>query len=446
MNIAVIGGGLAGCEAAWQLASRGIEVRLVEMKPMKYSPAHVSANLGELVCSNSLRSHSLQAAPGILKEEMRLLNSLIIEAALATRVPAGTALAVDRSKFSSFITEKIKTHPLVTVERREVHSLPPEREGPVIVATGPLTSETLASAIADRLGGGGLAFYDAIAPIIYADSLDRRKLFRASRYDSQEGDYLNAPMDEATYRSLVAEILNAEKVSLHAFEDYSYFEGCLPIEELARRGPDTLAYGPMKPVGLIDPSTGTTPFAVVQLRMENKEETLYNMVGFQTKMSYSEQERVFRMIPGLEKAEFARLGSIHRNTYLDAPRYLDDFCRSTAQPHILFAGQITGVEGYIESTASGLAVALMAGLLCRGQVPPLPPTTTAVGGLLRHTRTIPRRRYEPMNVNFGLMDAPPKHVPKREKRTFLATRALTDIQSWKDAIESLYESVDPRCY
>ncbi len=442
MQITIIGGGLAGCEAAWQLASRDIKVLLIEMKPLKYSPAHVSVNLGELVCSNSLRSYSLQAAAGILKEEMRMLNSLIIEAALSTRVPAGRALAVDRNEFSVLITEKLQSHPNVTIERREAHSLPPEKDGPAIIATGPLTSEKLARAIEHHLGGEGLTFYDAIAPIIYAESLDRSKLFRASRYDTQEGDYLNAPMDEATYRSFVAAILDAKKVSPHPFEDSKYFEGCLPIEELARRGPDTLAYGPMKPVGLIDPSTGRAPFAVVQLRTENKEETLYNMVGFQTKMSYSEQERIFRMIPGLEKAEFARFGSIHRNTYVDAPRYLDQFCRSKTMPHIFFAGQISGVEGYIESTASGLAIALMAGLLCRGQIPMLPPTTTAIGGLLRHTRTVPRHRYEPMNVNFGLMDDCPRHIPKREKKTYLSSRALEDIQSWKKDIDCMYESIN----
>jgi methylenetetrahydrofolate--tRNA-(uracil-5-)-methyltransferase len=441
MNITVIGGGLAGCEAAWQLASRGIRVRLIEMKPAKYSPAHVSEHLGELVCSNSLRSNSLEAAAGILKEEMRLLNSLIIQAALATKVPAGRALAVDREKFSAFITEKITTHPHVVVEHREVSSLPEEKEGPVIIATGPLTSEPLAEAIADRLGGRGLSFYDAIAPIVYADSLDFSKLFRASRYDAEKGDYLNAPMDERLYRDFVAAILQAQKVALHPFEDPTYFEGCLPIEELARRGPDTLAYGPMKPVGLVDPSTGKTPFAVVQLRMENAEETLYNIVGFQTKMTHSEQQRVFRMIPGLEKAEFARFGSIHRNTYLDAPRYLDEYSRCATAPHIFFAGQITGVEGYIESTASGLAVALMAGLLCLGHVPPLPPTTTAIGGLLRHTRSASRSRYEPMNVNFGLMDPPTQRIPKREKKKFLAQRALRDISAWKAEIDSLYESV-----
>ncbi len=438
MMVTVVGGGLAGCEAAWQLASRGLHVRLIEMKPTKYSPAHVSENLGELVCSNSLRSDSLESAVGILKEEMRLLNSLIIQAALETRVPAGRALAVDREKFARFITERIEIHPNVAIEHREVCALPPETDGPAIIATGPLTSENLAKAITEQLGGHGLAFYDAIAPIIYADTLDRSKLFRASRYDTQEGDYLNAPMDETLYRKFVAAILQAQKVALHPFEDPTYFEGCLPIEELARRGPDTLAYGPMKPVGLIDPATGKAPFAVVQLRMENREETLYNMVGFQTKMTQPDQKRVFRMIPGLENAEFARFGSIHRNTYINAPRYLDGFSRSQSLPHIFFAGQITGVEGYVESAASGLAVGLMAGLLSRGIVPPLPPTTTAMGGLLGHTRNTPSTRYEPMNVNFGLMNAPPKHVRKKDKKRFLAQRALHAIQEWKAAIDDLY--------
>lgn len=439
MQITIIGGGLAGSEAAWQLARMGIAVRLVEMKPKRYSPAHSMSDLGELVCSNSLRSSARESAAGLLKEELRILNSLIMEAADATSVPAGKALAVDRTLFSQFITERITSSLLITLEREELKNVPPEAEGTVIVATGPLTSDELAADIMRVLGSEGMYFYDAIAPIVISDSLDMTRLFQASRYDDQEGDYLNAPMDEPTYRSFVAEIMSARKVDPYPFENIPHFEGCLPVEELAARGPDTLAFGPMKPVGLIDPSTGGRPFAVVQLRAENRQKTLYNMVGFQTKMTYSEQERVFRIIPGMENAVFARLGSIHRNTYLDAPRLLDRYSRSVSHPHIFFAGQITGVEGYIESTASGLAVGLLAGLLTRGETAELPPTTTAIGALLRHTRAEGSRRYEPMNVNFGLIDAPPPGTSKKRKKEFIAFRALEAVQDWKQSLNTLWD-------
>ncbi|MEJ2718381.1 MAG: methylenetetrahydrofolate--tRNA-(uracil(54)-C(5))-methyltransferase (FADH(2)-oxidizing) TrmFO, partial [Deltaproteobacteria bacterium] len=365
MHITIVGGGLAGSEAAWQLAKREVPVRLLEMKPRKYSAAHQSPDFAELVCSNSLRSVSLNSAVGLLKAELRIMGSLIMEAADACAVPAGKALAVDRDLFAGFITERISGHPLITVQRGEVLTIPSSREGLVILATGPLTSDRLAREIVATLGSEGLSFYDAIAPIVTAESLDMARVFRASRYASDEGDYLNAPMDESAYRAFVREICDAEKVDPHPFEKIPHFEGCLPVEELARRGPDTLAFGPMKPVGLIDPATGKRPFAVVQLRAENTEESLYNLVGFQTKMTHPEQERVFRMIPGLENAVFARLGSIHRNTYLDAPRLLDRFSRVRGKPHLFFAGQITGVEGYIESTGSGLVVGMMAGLLAR---------------------------------------------------------------------------------
>lgn len=411
------------------------------MKPKKFSPAHVSEGLAELVCSNSLRSDFIESAAGILKEELRRLDSLIIEAATATRVPAGRALAVDRNKFRDFVTDRISSSSNIVVERREVCTLPTERDGIAIVATGPLTSEALANDISEQLGCDRLSFYDAIAPIVYAESLDHGRLFRASRYAAQDGDYLNAPMDEALYRKFVQAILDAEKVAPRSFESIQHFEGCLPIEELARRGPDTLAFGPMKPVGLIDPATGKQPFAVVQLRMEDKGESLYNLVGFQTKMTYTEQIRVFRMIPGLEKAEFARLGSIHRNTYINAPSTLDEFCRSLSFPHIFFAGQITGVEGYIESTACGLMVGLFAGLLSKGIQPPLPPTTTAVGGLLKHTRISPKGRYDPMNINLGLIDPPRMRIAKKKRRAFIAEQALKDVGIWKDAIDTLYANV-----
>jgi methylenetetrahydrofolate--tRNA-(uracil-5-)-methyltransferase len=444
MQITILGGGLAGCEAAWQLAKRGVAVRLFEMKPTRYSPAHNSPDLGELVCSNSLRSASIESAAGLLKEELRALGSLIMEAADATAVPAGKALAVQRDLFSRFITERILENPLVTLERAEVARIPSQEDGIVIVATGPLTSDTLASDIGRILGSDGLSFYDAIAPIVTADSLDMGRLFRASRYGEGEGDYLNAPMDENTYRSFVSEILSARKVDPFPFEKIPHFEGCLPVEELARRGPDTLAFGPMKPVGLTDPSTGARPFAVVQLRAENRERTLYNLVGFQTKMTHPEQERVFRMIPGLENASFARLGSIHRNTYLDAPCLLDRFSRSKAHPHVFFAGQITGVEGYIESTASGLAAGLMAGLIAYGVTPEPPPSVTAIGALLKHTRDVPAKRYEPMNVNFGIMDPAPEGTSKKHKKAVLAHRALEAVQAWKSEMNSLWDRVRER--
>ncbi|MBI4964746.1 MAG: methylenetetrahydrofolate--tRNA-(uracil(54)-C(5))-methyltransferase (FADH(2)-oxidizing) TrmFO [Desulfomonile tiedjei] len=435
MRITIIGAGLAGCEAAWQLTKRGVNVRLWEMKPVTYSPAHASPDLAELVCSNSLRSASLQSAVGLLKEELRIIGSLIMEAADATAVPAGKALAVDREHFARFITDRIGQNPLIALERAEVTRIPPAEEGPVIIATGPLTSAALAEDINQVLAAGGLYFYDAIAPIVTADSLDMNKLFYGSRYSDGEGDYLNAAMDEAAYRKFVQAILNADKVDPYPFENIPHFEGCLPVEELARRGPETLAFGPMKPVGLVDPTTGKRPFAVVQLRAENRERTLFNLVGFQTKMTHPEQERVFRMIPGLENANFERLGSVHRNTYLDAPRLLDEFSRSRSQPHVFFAGQITGVEGYVESTASGLTVGIMAAMLAQGITPELPPATTALGALMKHTRDEPAKNYEPMNVNFGIMDPPPSGIGKKQKKEFLAHRALEAIKLWKVTVE-----------
>jgi len=356
-------------------------------------------------------------------------------------VPAGKALAVDRGEFSEFITGRIAASPLVTLQRQEVTRIPPDADGPIIIATGPLTADSLAQDIAGVLASDGLSFYDAIAPIVTSDSLDMSRLFRASRYSDGPGDYLNAAMDEETYRRFVHEILLAKKVEPYPFEDIPHFEGCLPIEELARRGLDTLAFGPMKPVGLTDPATVARPFAVVQLRAENREQTLYNLVGFQTKMTYPEQERVFRMIPGLEKADFVRLGSVHRNTFLNAPRLLDRFSRSRIQPHVYFAGQITGVEGYIESTASGLVVGILAGLLSAGVAPEPPLPVTAIGGLLKHTRDQPSKKYEPMNVNFGIMDPPPEGTPKKRRKEVIAARALDAIRAWKEQIDELWTGV-----
>ena len=437
-----MGAGLAGCEAALALSGLGISVRLIEMKPARFSPAHSSSNFAELVCSNSLRSASLNSAVGLLKQELRLLGSVVMSAADITAVPAGKALAVNRKEFSEFITKIIENSPLITIERKEADKLPCDSDDTVIIATGPLTSDSLAKDISDRLGASGLYFYDAIAPIVYAESLDMSKLFRASRYETGEGDYLNAPMDRDLYHHFVSEIMAARKVEPHPFEKMSHFEGCLPVEELASRGEETLAFGPMKPVGLVDPKTGARPHAVVQLRAENSDRTLYNLVGFQTKMTYSEQERVFRMIPGLQNAQFARLGSSHRNTYLDAPLLLDEFCRAKKCPNNFFAGQITGVEGYVESAASGLVVGLMSGLILKGIArPPLPPVGSAIGGLMMHTRRPAgaSRKYEPMNVNFGMIEGASGRSGK-SKKPEVAIRAIDAVQKWKKEIEEIVKT------
>ena len=436
MSITIIGGGLAGCEAAWVASSFGLKVRLLEMKPARFSPAHNSVDLAELVCSNSLRSAELSSAVGLLKEELRILGSLIINVADQTAVPAGRALAVDRDLFSRLVTRRINENDLIEVERAEIDSIPDAANGPVIIATGPLTSEAMAAEIAGLVGEKSLSFYDAIAPIVAHDSLDMTKMFRASRYDEGEGAYLNAPMDQTTYETFVNAILAAEKVNPHPFEDIQHFEGCLPIEELARRGIQTLSFGPMKPVGLIDPATGKRPYAVVQLRAENAGGTLYNLVGFQTKMTYPEQQRIFRMIPGLENAEFERLGSVHRNTYLDAPTVLDDYSRCKNYPHVFFAGQITGVEGYVESTASGFVVGLYASLFSTGIQPIIPPSNTAIGALMKHTRDLPVKKYEPMNVNYGMMDEV-RTRSRKEKKELRAKIAMESIRSWKSWIDGL---------
>lgn len=440
MTITVIGGGLAGCEAAWVVSSFGLRVRLIEMKPLKYSPAHKVADLAELVCSNSLRSSDLSSAVGLLKEELRLLGSIVVRSADLTAVPAGRALAVDRDLFAKSVSRFIEENGLISVERREVTSIPHPDDGPVIVATGPLTSDGLANSISEIIGETGLSFYDAIAPIVTADSLDMTRLFRASRYEDGEGAYLNAPMDEQTYLGFVDEIIRAAKVNPHPFEDIQHFEGCLPIEELARRGPQTLSFGPMKPVGLIDPKTGKRPYAVVQLRAENTQGSLYNLVGFQTKMTYAEQQRIFRMIPGLENADFERLGSVHRNTYIDAPNALDEFSRLIKAPHVFFAGQITGVEGYVESTASGFVVGMYAALLSKGVQPMIPESNTAIGALIKHTRDKPVKKYEPMNVNYGMMDEVSVRS-KKHKKELRAKIALESISSLKIRLDELREQL-----
>ncbi len=427
-SITIIGGGLAGCEAAWQAASRGVRVTLHEMKPVKYSPAHSLPGLAELVCSNSLRGAALENAVGLLKEELRRLGSLFMEAADATRVPAGGALAVDRGLFSAYITDKIAAHPLIDLVRGEVAELPPT--GTVIIATGPLTSDLLAQQLG-VLTGAQLYFYDAIAPIVMADSLDLTKIFRASRYGKGDGDdYLNCPMDEAEYRAFVAALLAAEKVPSKDFEKVVHFEGCMPIEELAARGVDTLRFGPMKPVGLTDPRTGREPHAVVQLRLENREGTMYNLVGFQTKLTYPEQKRIFPMIPGLEQAEFVRLGSMHRNTFINAPRLLEPTQQLKQQPRLFFAGQITGVEGYVESAASGFLAGVNAARGELGLDLTAPPANTALGALVRHITNADAKHFQPMNVNYGLFPELAGRAKKQERRQKLAERALEELELW----------------
>ncbi len=434
-GITVIGGGLAGTEAAWQAAGRGVCVTLYEMKPARFSPAHHLPSLAELVCSNSLRGASLENAVGLLKEEMRMAGSLFMEAAIAAKVPAGGALAVDREHFSRFITERIEAHPLITVVREEITAIP--QEGIVIIASGPLTSEPLARAISD-ITGPYLYFYDAIAPIVTESSIDHGTVFRASRYGKGDGDdYLNCPMSREEYDAFVAALLAAEKVPARDFEKLIHFEGCMPVEEMASRGHDTLRFGPMKPVGLTDPRTGKEPHAVVQLRMENREGSMFNLVGFQTKLTYPEQQKVFRMIPGLQDAEFVRLGSMHRNTFINAPGILDPSLRMKTEPRILFAGQITGVEGYVESAATGLLAGVNASVIfLRGPDSPLPlpPATTAHGALVSHITNADPRHFQPMNVNYGLFPAMEGRVKKAERRRLMAERALRDMESWRAEI------------
>lgn len=430
-RVTIIGGGLAGCEAAWQIAERGCKVRLVDMKPHKFSPAHQSEHLAELVCSNSLRSNDPTSAVGLLKEEMRRCNSLIIRQAEETEVPAGRALAVDREIFAARITAVLAAHPLVEIVREEVLTLPPPSANPTILATGPLTSEPLASSLAELTGKDRLAFYDAIAPIVFADSLDMNIIYCKSRYDDGPGDYLNCPMDKESYLRFINELENGEYMPLKDFEEIKYFEGCLPVEVIRSRGDDTLRYGPMKPVGLADPRTGRDPYAVVQLRKENREGTTYNMVGFQTKLTYPEQQRIFRLIPGMEKAEFARLGSIHRNTFVLSPEILQPTLQFIDRPDLLLAGQLSGVEGYVESTAMGLLAGINAARIAIGNTPAIPPPETALGALINHLTASDPKKFQPSNINFGLFPAWEKKVKKKirgQERSELALRALEEWQ------------------
>ena len=422
-RVTVIGAGLAGCEAAWQLAQRGIPVELHEMKPHKLTPAHHSPDFGELVCSNSLRSDQLENAVGLLKEELRRCGSLILSCADAHRVEAGGALAVDREGFSRAVTEQIRAHPLITVVEGEVTQLPPE--GEVIVASGPLTSDALAGAIRDLVHDDYLSFFDAAAPLVTYESLDMDRAWFASRYDKGTADYINCALEEGEYAAFWQALTTAQEAEVHGFEDQNVFEGCMPVEVMARRGVDTLRYGPLKPRGLKDPRTGREPYAVVQLRKDNAQGTIYNLVGFQTHLRWPEQKRVFSMIPALSHAEFVRYGVMHRNTYLDSPRLLDRYYRLRAQPRIAFAGQITGVEGYVESTASGFVAAVELSRRLLGRPPVDFPQETALGALALYVSNETVGHFQPMNVNFGIL--PPlgyKVKGKRNKNAEISRRAL----------------------
>jgi len=426
--VKVIGAGLAGCEAAWQLAQRDIPVELYEMKPFKNSPAHISESFAELVCSNSLRSNDLSNAAGLLKEEMRRLNSIIISTADETKIPAGGALAVDRECFADAVTDKISSHKNIKVINGAVTEIP---DGKVIIATGPLTSDDLASKITDLLPDGKmLSFYDAAAPVITVDSIDMTKAFFASRYNKGDADYINCPMNKEQYQAFYNELINAETVPKHGFENKKVFEGCIPIEVMAKRGEDTIRFGPLKPVGLNDPKTNKEFYAVVQLRRDNAEGTLYNMVGFQTNLKTGQQQRVFGMIPGLEKANIVRFGVMHRNTYINSPKLLDRYYRLKQNTQICFAGQITGVEGYVESAASGLLCGLEAARELHG-LPPVDFTPdTAIGALAQYISSGSISEFQPMNINFGLITPPDIKIKgKKDKNLAISERALKRISS-----------------
>ena len=425
MNATVIGAGLAGCEAAWQLAARGVRVTLMEMKPDNYTPAHHSAGFAELVCSNSLRSDQMTNAVGLLKEEMRQLGSLIMRAADATRVPAGGALAVDREAFSAYVTREVEAHPLIDVVRGEASEIP---QGNVIIATGPLTSDALAEKIAALPGLDTLNFYDAAAPIVSGESLDMTKVFRAGRYGRGD-DYLNCPMNREEYRAFSEALLTAEKAEVHGFDGKQVFEGCMPIEVMASRGEMVMAFGPMKPVGLVDPRTGREPYAAVQLRAENREGTMYNLVGFQTRLKWGEQRRVFSMIPGLENAEFLRYGVMHRNTFLHSPGFLDEHYQMIARPGTYFAGQMTGVEGYVESASSGMVAGISLARQMMGLAPVEFTRMTAIGALGYHVAQA-TGDFQPMNANFGLLAAYEKRIRnKQERYGAIAARSMDVIEA-----------------
>lgn len=426
-HVNVIGAGLAGCEAAWQIAKRGIKVKLFEMKPKVFSSAHKMGLFAELVCSNSFRSNRLENAVGLLKEEMRLLDSIIVRCADETRIPAGGALAVDRENFSRMVTGMIKNNPNIEFINEEVVELP---EGEIsVVATGPLTSEKFSKYLSAVIGEGYLYFYDAVAPIITYESIDMSKAFKGSRYNRGTQDYINCPMDNKQYRQFWEEIIRADVVELKEFEDQFLFEGCMPIESIAKRGIDTMRFGPLKPVGLIDPHTGKEPYAVVQLRQDNKGSTLYNMVGFQTRLKWAEQKRVFSLIPGLENAKFVRYGVMHRNTFINSPRLLDFLYCLKKCPNIFFAGQITGVEGYVESASSGLVAGINAAAKCLGKQAVYFPPTTATGALSNYISNTSINNFQPMNINYGLMEASKARTKnKREKNLKIAYKALEEVK------------------
>ena len=427
-SVRIIGGGLAGCEAAWQLARRNVAVELYEMRPQRMTEAHATANFGELVCSNSLRSNSLSAPAGLLKAEMRRFDSLVIRVAEANRVPAGSALAVDRDRFASALTAAVEALPQIKIIRQEVKAIPDD--GVIILATGPLTSADLSSDLTAKLGEGHLYFYDAISPIVTAESVDMNIAYRASRYDRGGEDYLNLPLTREEYYLFIGALVAAQRVPTHSFERFVPFEGCMPIEEMADRGKDTLAFGPMRAVGLIDPRTGERPYAVVQLRQENREQTLYNLVGFQTKMTYPEQRRVFGLIPGLADAEFVRLGSLHRNTFINAPQHLTQTLQWRQRESLFFAGQMTGVEGYIESAAVGMLAGINAARLLAALPLLVPPPTTALGALLRYITDPERKRFQPTNVNFGLLPPLSVRLRGKAKREMYSQRALAELAVW----------------
>ncbi len=427
MNATVVGGGLAGSEAAWALAERGVRVALYEMRPKVRTPAHQTDRLAELVCSNSFKSVDLTNAHGLLKAELRALGSILLPCADSARVPGGTALAVDREVFSRAVHQQVTSHPNITVIREEVAELP----SPGIVATGPLTSERLTAAMVARLGSSALAFYDAIAPVVSADSLDHSRLYALSRYGKGEGnDYLNAPMNADAYHRFIDALIEADQFHGHEFDEVPYFEGCLPVEEMARRGRETLRFGPMKPVGLPDPRTGREPHAVVQLRREDRAGQMWNLVGFQTRLRIPEQQRVFRMIPGLESAEYLRFGSIHRNSYLNSPASLGPALTARDESTLFFAGQITGVEGYTESLGTGLLAGINLARRLQGQPVAVPPPTTMLGGLYRYLAEADPKHFQPMNANFGLLDPLPGKVKKDRKKELLVERALADFAVW----------------
>ena len=431
MSITVIGAGLAGVEAANQITKFGIRATLYEMRPHRETAAHRTSGLAELVCSNSLKSASMENASGILKEEMRLLGSLMIEAAKVAKVPAGKALAVDRDIFSDYITRKTESNELIDLKREEVTKIP--EDGIVIVATGPLTSDALCAEISSLTESEYLYFYDAISPIIDADTINRSKTFRGSRYDrgdSEEGDYLNCPLSEDQYYELMDDLIHGEKVETREFEKALYFQSCMPVEVMCERGRDTLRFGPLKPVGLVDPRTGKTPFAVLQLRTENSEETMYNMVGFQTKLRYPQQRAVFRKIPGLEEAEFLRYGSVHRNTYIDSPRLLGKDLSLKSRPSVFFAGQITGVEGYVESAATGIVCGINASRKALGLAPAPVPRQTSIGSLLEYISVPGKSGFQPMNINFGLFPKVESRMGKEKKRKLIAQKALESIGAY----------------